>query len=286
MVGMRLKRIAIAKLVIMEYRPFMVAWKTTASNDGPACEYYLKLKMQNQNKKPTVRKPIGVKIIPHSHTKVQKKSPKPFVWNAPKPTLNLFRPASWSQFSCFENPDYPEYSDPERWYRQYVLNQKDPPTPQLIFGSMIDKKIQEDPTFLPELERFPKAQYEMKATLITPTDKIKLIGFADGWDHNQYRLKDDKTGVSPWTQARADKTGQFTWYLLELFLMHSIKPEQVQCQIDWIPTQQNADLSISLVKPVKIQTFYTKRTMTDILKMAKWIENVRAKMIEYAKNHK
>lgn len=242
--------------------------------------------MENQNKKPVV---VGVKIIPHSHKKIQKRNSRPLVSTpATKPGFNFFRDLSWSQCSCFENPDYPEYSDPERWYRQYVLNQKDPPTPQLEFGSMIDKKIQNDPTFLPELERFPKAQYEMKATLLTNSGKIRLIGFADGWDHNplKYRLKDDKTGAAPWNQARADKTGQITWYLLELRLMHGIKPEQVQCQIDWIPTQQNADLSISLVKPTVIQTFYTKRTTTDILKMASWIETVRNKMIEYAKNHR
>lgn len=193
--------------------------------------------------------------------------------------FNKTRPLSWSSFNCFSDK---QWGDKEEWYRRYVLGIKPPPTRQLLFGSMIDKKIQDDPTFLPELERFPKMQYEMKPVY----NKIPLIGFADGWDPKKLRLKDDKTGVTPWTQKRADETGQITMYLFMLYLMHGIKPEQVECRIDWLPTVQNADLSIMFAKPFKIQSFYTKRSLTDILKFAKQIETVWSDMEQYAKKHK
>lgn len=198
-----------------------------------------------------------------------------------KPQFDPTRPISWSALSCFDNPDYPEYSDPEEWYRRYVLGIKSAPTKQLLFGGMVDKKIQADRTFLPELERFPIMQFEMKPVY----KKIPLIGFADGWDFDRLRLKDDKTGVKPWDQKRADKTGQLTMYLFMIYLMHGIHPEKVKCRIDWIPTVQHADLSIDFAKPLRFHSIHTTRSMSDILKFAAYIERTVKAMKKYAENH-
>lgn len=191
------------------------------------------------------------------------------------------RPLSWSALSTFNNPDYPEYSNPEKWYQRYIKDVKDTPSRELKFGKMIDEKLQNDPTFLPELERLPKMQFEMKAIY----KNIHLIGYADGLDDEKYRLNDFKTGKTEWTQKRADKTGQLTMYLAMLYLMFGVKPEQFTCHIDWIPTVQHADLSIELIEPVKVKTFYTKRTMADVLKFLSYIEKTAKAMQEYVDNH-
>lgn len=200
-----------------------------------------------------------------------------------KPQFNYDRALSWSGLSCFDNPDYPEYSDPEKWYQRYMLGIQDKPSKEMLFGGMIDKKIQNDPTFLPELERYPEMQLIMK-----PMYKdIPLVGYADQWDPKpkNLRLADDKTGKTPWTQARADKTGQLTMYATMLYLMNKTKPEDIEFAIRWMPTTQHADLSIGFAKPFKLQTFKTKRTMADILKFMAYIERTQKAMIKYTEDH-
>jgi len=233
-----------------------------------------------RNNKETTFKPRGIPTP--VTTKPKKLSSKTFLSNPIRPGFDFTKRMSWSAFSCFNNPDYPEFSNREKWYERYVLKIQEPPTPQLVFGSMIDKKIQADRSFLPQLERFPVMQFEMKPYLNT----IPLIGYADGFDRDKLRLKDDKTGVTPWTQERANKTGQLTMYLLMLHLEYGIHPEKVQCQIDWIPTMKKSDGSIALVDPPRVETFYTKRTMLDLMKFMNYIEETYKQMQEYVKNHK
>lgn len=195
----------------------------------------------------------------------------------PKPQMDMLRPLSWSSLSCFDNPDKPEYSSPEKWYRRYVLGEKEPQSKELAFGSMIDQKIQNDMKFLPELERFPHMQFKMQAAY----KGIPMVGFADHWHAKDLRLKDDKTGRTPWDKKRADKTGQLTMYATLIYLMLGIAPEKVKFQIDWLPTTQNADLSIMLAKPFAIQRFHTKRKLTDTLKFLSYVEKTHKAMLEY-----
>ncbi len=164
------------------------------------------------------------------------------------------RPLSWSAISSFE-------WDNEQWYRNYLLGQKDPPTKELMFGSYVDKKIQSDPTFLPKLTRYSNLQFGMSVVF----NRIPLIGYADAWESELPAMRDYKTGKKPWDQKRADETGQLTMYALMTFIQEKIKPEDIRFFIDWMPTQENGDFSISFVKDMKIQTFETRRTMNDIL---------------------
>ncbi len=184
---------------------------------------------------------------------------------------------SWSQLSQFSNPDYPEYSDPEAWYRRYILKEKEPIKPVFEFGSRIDALIQSDCTFLPELERYSQQQYKLEAEY----KGIKLIGYADDWDHTGLRLKDTKTGKQKWDKKRADKTTQLTMYVAMLYLTHKIKPEDIQCQIDWLETEEKGDFSIGFVEGMKLKSFVTRRTMLDVLKCLSWVERTHKEMIEY-----
>jgi len=166
----------------------------------------------------------------------------------------LEKPLSWSSYSSF-------LYDKERWYKNYILEEKET-SKELEFGSMIDLKIQNDPTFLPTLPRYEHMQYKMKVKL----KDIELVGIPDGLDlTNKKQLADYKTGKVKWDQKRANETGQLTFYLLLIYITHKIKPEEFDCFIHWLPTVENGDFTITFKKEGEIKTFKTKRTLQDIL---------------------
>lgn len=179
------------------------------------------------------------------------------------------RPMSWSQISSFE------YS-PAQWYDIYVLGKKQE-SKELTFGSIIDKKIQDDPKFMPSLPRYPHMQYKMKVMF----DGVPLVGLPDGLDLDKYLLADYKTGKKAWDQKRADETGQLTMYLLLLYISKKLPPEKFKCYIHWLPTEERGDFSIDLIKDCKPITFETKRTMTDVLLFGLRIKKVIKDMEEY-----
>lgn len=202
---------------------------------------------------------------------------------------NKKRPLSWSAIASFE-------WNPSQWYSKYVLKELLIITPELEFGSMIDKRIQENPKFLPKLVRYPILQHEMRGTF----DGIPLLGFADTfrdpWIDSRGKLRekkrpdyvpafpairDYKTGRNEWTQKRADETGQITMYLLMLYLRDKIRPEDVECYIDWLPTHY-VDKKIEFIKEGEIHTFKTKRTMQQVLEFGQRIKRTWAEMEAYA----
>jgi hypothetical protein len=184
---------------------------------------------------------------------------------------------SWSQLSTFSNPDYPEYSDPEAWYRRYVLKIKEPTKPVFEFGSKVDALIQTDPTFLPELERYSQQQFKLEVQY----KGIKLIGYADHWDELGKRLADDKTGKQKWDKKRADQTTQLTMYVTMIYLIYKIKPENIQCEIRWLETEERGDFTIGFVEGMQPKSFKTKRTMLDVLKCLSWVEKTVKEMDDF-----
>lgn len=117
---------------------------------------------------------------------------------------------------------------------------------------------------------------------------VELVGLPDGLDleSSPKLLADYKTGKKEWTQARADEHGQLTMYLMLVYIMHKIPPEEFECRIHWLPTKENGDFSISLISETDFQTFYTKRTMLDLLAFGARIKRVYKEMKEYAEGHK
>jgi len=191
----------------------------------------------------------------------------------PKPPFPYDRPISHSQLTTFK-------WSPEKWYKNYVLNEPRESSPELDFGSKIDKKLQKDSKYLPEVKRLTHLQYELKTTV----KNIKLIGYPDALDIENPELIDYKTGRVSWDQKRADDTLQLTMYLWMIYNILKIPPEKFKCSIIWLPTHIKKG-KIALVRPIKPQTFYTKRTMVDILKFGQSIIETRSKMIDYYNKH-
>ena len=186
-----------------------------------------------------------------------------------KPPFPYTRPLSWSQLSLFK------YSKVQ-WYRSYVLGEKELPSKEMLFGSYVDKKIQDDPMFLPEVPRCAIQQYKLAVNY----NGIDLLGFPDQLDLDNPELRDDKTGKKKWDQKRADETGQLTMYLFMIYLILKIPPESFRCFIDWMPTCLKND-EVALIEPFELKIIETKRTMEDIVNFAKEIIETRKAMIEY-----
>lgn len=188
------------------------------------------------------------------------------------------RPLSWSAMSSFEY-------DPEQWFVSYILGVKSH-SKEMDFGSYVDKRIQSDKTFLPSLPRYDEMQYKMRVVF----NGIPLVGIPDGLNIRipEKRLGADyKTGKKVWDQARADETGQLTFYALLLFISKKFKPESFDWMIHWMPTRENGSFQIEFVPNIEkeIKTFHTKRTMNDLLQFGMRINRTVEAMQEYVRNH-
>lgn len=190
-----------------------------------------------------------------------------------KPLFDKTRSVSWSQINSFEY-------DPEQWYQSYMLGKKSQ-SREMDFGNLIDKKLQEDPAFLPHVPRYPFMQFKMKAKF----GKISLVGVPDGLDLEIPTLADYKTGRVAWDQKRANETGQLTMYLLLVWLLRGVRPEEFRCRIHWLPTRESGDFSIELINDKDLKTFETKRTMKQLLDFGVRINKTVKAMELYAKNH-
>ena len=186
-------------------------------------------------------------------------------------TITDERPLSWSALSSFE-------WSAEQWYDNYILNIKQS-SPEMTFGSMVDKKLQDDPNYLPHVPRYQHMQHKMKAVF----DGIPIIGVPDGLDYDPYKLSDYKTGKNPWTQKKADETGQLTFYALLLYLTEGLRPEVWDMAIHWLPTAYQSDFTIGFRNSTdpELITFPTKRTMLDILKFGQRIKDTVSLMQRY-----
>ena len=193
----------------------------------------------------------------------------------------LERDVSWSQVSSFE------YS-PEQWFKKYILDEEQFKSPEMEFGSLVGKKLETDPTFLPQIERHSKMEHEFKCKF----GELKLIGYADSFcTITSKKLAEYKTGVKPWDKKRVDDHGQLTQYCLMHYLMTKTRPEDLEITLWWMPTKRSEtgdfNVKIEFVEPIEqnIKIFKTKRSMKDILNFGVRINKVYAQMREYAENH-
>lgn len=192
---------------------------------------------------------------------------KPYV-QPKKPPFPYDRALSWSQISSFKYR-------PSAWYNSYVLNIKTTSS-EMIFGSMVDKKIQEDPSYIPAIKREKHLQYKLEVEF----NGIKLVGLPDALDLDNPIIRDFKTGRNKWDKKRADETGQLTMYLLMIYLTFGITPEKFKCYIDWMPTCIK-DGEVAFIKEGEVKTFETKRTLRQILKFGQYILETRQQMLDY-----
>lgn len=184
------------------------------------------------------------------------------------------RPLSWSAISSFE-------WDKEQWYKRYVLGEKDPESREMLFGKALATSIEKGQPLAP-VTIIGKAEHPFKVTF----NGIPLIGFADNFCLNTYRkLGEYKSGKKAWDQKRVDEHGQLTMYMLMNYITNKVQPEEVDCFLEWVPTEETEDFDIKFVEPITVHHFNTKRTMRDIIMFGDRINKTVNAMQEYVKAH-
>lgn len=203
-----------------------------------------------------------------------------------KPTIDKTRALSWSSISSFE-------WNKEQWYERYILKKEQTSTKELEFGKFVGDKLSSDKRFKKEVIRYKIFEKELRCEW----DGIPLVGYVDTCDLEKFCMREYKTGKKPWTQKRADEHGQIDMYLLMIYIMYKIKPEQMKVHLDWMPTKDSGDdhdsleaflkskSKIEFVEPFEVKSFETKRTMSDVLKFGAKIKRIYKEMEEYALSH-
>lgn len=189
-------------------------------------------------------------------------------------TFDKKRALSWSAISSFEY-------DKEEWYRKYVLGIKPEDNKEMAFGRKFAQSIESGKPLAPVLT-LSAVEHPFQVSF----NGIPLIGYADSFcDKTFKKLEEYKTGKKIWDQKRADEHRQIDMYLLMNLITNKIRPEDVECAITWIPTQENGDFSISFVEPIRVHRFVTKRTTAQVLKFGAYIKNIYKDMELYAATH-
>ena len=187
------------------------------------------------------------------------------------------RPLSWSAISSFEY-------DPEQWYKRYVLNEKQPDSKEMIFGKELALSIENNTCVVPNLLKVLQKKKEHPFKVVF--NGIPMVGYADAFCDKSFKYIDEvKTGKKVWTQKRADEHGQITMYVLMNYITNKVLPEEVSCALHWIPTEENGNYSIDFVRPVTFHTFYTKRSMKDMLLFGARINKTVKEMEQYVLRH-
>lgn len=190
------------------------------------------------------------------------------------------RPYSWSQHSQFR-----DYS-PEEWFQSYVLGIKKPSNKRMEYGSIVGKRIENDPSYIPQLPREGVCEYGVEVKM----GKIDLVGYMDSFCIDKKIINEFKTS-SPfgWNQDKVDDTykagGQLTFYCLLLLLKEKIKSEDLTIKLHHLHTSEKGDFTISFASPFTIDTYITKRTTAEVLKFGSTIIQQRKAMEKYILEH-
>lgn len=181
------------------------------------------------------------------------------------------RPLSWSQLSSFQ------YS-PEQWYSSYILGIREPANSLMLAGSRIGDAIGTPDSPVPELVPPGIKEYAVGVEI----DGIKMIGYFDHFCPDTIVLNENKCSdkKNRWTQKLADKHKQIDMYLLLLMEHGSIKPEDVQCWLNFI-LLDHIGVGYGVHNPPVLKRFRTDRTTAQILEFKDEIKQTIELMQQY-----
>ena len=183
--------------------------------------------------------------------------------------MDSSRPLSWSSISSFQY-------DPEQWYDKYILGKAQKESAEMRFGKLVADSFQTDKPLAP-VTLYKVVEQPLSIVL----GDIPLVGYIDTYNPETHDFREFKTGKKAWTKKRAQEHGQLRMYALCLYVTHKVKPEDYTIHLDWIPTKDNGDFSISFVEPVKVYSFEVKLTMLDIVRFGAYIKSTHKAMLDY-----
>lgn len=159
---------------------------------------------------------------------------------------------------------------PDRYIRQYILGEADIKNNRMDFGSKVayaeetgektdDEMINLLVALLP---KYPKHEHEIRVTMATDAGDVDLLGKLDKFHDQTFAFRDTKTGVTPWTQRRADKHRQLDHYATLIWLAHKRVPDQIH--LDWAETAITEDGG-EVFLTGKVRSFQVKKTLGDVI---------------------
>lgn len=162
---------------------------------------------------------------------------------------------SWSQMNLFER-------DPAAYVAQYIYGKDEPTSAAMVFGKHVAKSLEAKSTNDAEVEwlrsqlpKFPKQEYEIKATFAA----VPLLARLDLFSPWRMHIGELKTGRYPWTQSRVNEHGQLKFYALAAWLKYKRVPK---LELYWAPTEWQAN---RLRLTGEIQTFQAAFSTADLL---------------------
>lgn len=160
---------------------------------------------------------------------------------------------SYSQLQAYESGQYVKrYLQGETFENKYMR-----------FGKMFHKALMHETNdkTIERLKLFLPAYKIREFKIKTTVEKIPILGILDGLNIRRKEFVDYKTGKK-WTQARADKSDQLTFYWLLLWKKFGWLPKQGF--ICWIET---TEIEGDVCPTGHVQMFRTTRTMADMLSL-------------------
>lgn len=189
------------------------------------------------------------------------------------------RPLSWSAISSFRY-------DPEQWYAKYIMGEPTIENEEMRFGKKIGKKLETDPTFMPEIPRHCKMEHPFHVKY----NGMDLVGYCDSFctktNKKLLEYKTGKHGAYEWNRKKVNEHGQLTMYCLMNYITNKVRPEDMEIELIWMPTKKTEDgnFEVKIEFDGPIQRFKAKRTMRDILKFAKEIDETVRDMELYVRS--
>ena len=126
--------------------------------------------------------------------------------------------------------------NPERYKREYFMNQKRLDTRFLRFGKMIANSIETGDIgeVLPDLVVYSTTEFQINAEV----NGVPVLSYLDSYDIEKNVFRENKTGLkhNPWTPAKVFKHGQLLFYATSLRALVGKMPEY--CHLDWIITAE------------------------------------------------
>lgn len=182
------------------------------------------------------------------------------------------RPLSWSAISSFE-------FSKEQWFDKYVLGKVQQSNSSMNYGKILGEKLATDPLFLPQVLRYPVFEQKLEARI----KDINLIGFLDSFHPKTKAFYEYKSSSNKkrWTQKTANTHGQLLMYKFLIWRNYGVPPEDVGCSLFYIPVEEKGSFEMQLAKE-PIKRFDVKHTTVELLKFAKYVQDVYEEMILYA----
>jgi hypothetical protein len=135
---------------------------------------------------------------------------------------------SYSAMQCFK-------SSKERFKREYFENGDKLNSKYLVFGKGIAKMIEEDKhhELLPDLIVYDLREYEIRVEI----NGVPVLCYLDDCKSDFTSFRDKKTGKTPWTPQKCQKSEQLLMYACAIRAKHGKMPRTAW--IDWVETHDD-----------------------------------------------